>query len=252
MMSLRMSAVVRGPARNVKSILFVCAIVLTMTISSGCAQASAGLEPAVGSHSMENGPVNAGARYIFYLHGRIIEDLGIHAVSEKYGPYQYEAILESFEDAGFVVISEPRPRNTDVMEYAEHTVSQIESLLESGVPPGNITVVGASKGAYIATLTSHLARNRDLSFVLLATCHPESVEHMKENQIDLWGNVLAIRDRSDWSLSGSCEDVFAFSEGIERHEEVVLDVGTGHGIVYKPLDEWVIPTIDWARGDADE
>src|SRR4030067_991612 len=33
-------------------------------------------------------------RYMFYLHGKVIEDQGIPAVSPEYGKYEYEAILE--------------------------------------------------------------------------------------------------------------------------------------------------------------
>ncbi len=242
------TAIARSGSR-LRAVVFL----LFATLSWSCAQSTALYAEISGERdSMLPSRIDPGEHYLFYLHGRIIEDLGIHAVSDEYGPYQYEEILDRFRDAGFVVISEPRPPRTEVVDYARRTVGQIESLIESGVPPQNITVVGASKGAYIATLTSHLARNRDLNFVLLATCHPDSVEHMKANQIDLWGNVLAIRDRSDWELAGSCEDAFAFSEGIGRHEELVLDIGTGHGILYKPLDEWVIPTIEWAREDANE
>ncbi len=33
----------------------------------------------------------------------------------------------------------------------------------------------------------------------------------------------------------------------ERHEELILNIGTGHGILYKPLDEWILPTVEWAE-----
>ncbi|MEJ2266970.1 MAG: hypothetical protein P8X95_26290, partial [Anaerolineales bacterium] len=45
-------------------------------------------------------------RYLFYLHGRIIEDQGIPAISPDYGEYEYGAILEKLSAYGFVVISE--------------------------------------------------------------------------------------------------------------------------------------------------
>jgi hypothetical protein len=59
--------------------------------------------------------------------------------------------------------------------------------------------------------------------------------------------VLTIRDSED-ELSGSCQELFASSAGkIARHEELVLRVGTGHGILYKPLDEWILPAVLWAK-----
>jgi hypothetical protein len=66
--------------------------------------------------------------------------------------------------------------------------------------------------------------------------------------MSLYGNVLAIRDAVD-NLSGSCQELFDFSKGkgLGRHDEIVLNIGTGHGILYKPLDEWIQPTVNWAK-----
>jgi hypothetical protein len=74
----------------------------------------------------------------------------------KPGVYEYEAILKKFAGYGFIVISEQRPKNADVEEYAKRTVEQIILLLDANVPPENITVVGASKGANIAITASYL------------------------------------------------------------------------------------------------
>ena len=81
----------------------------------------------------------------------------------------------------------------------------------------------------------------------MGTCDPETIQLDKQQNIFLYGNILTIRDFVD-GLSGSCEELFAFSEGkIARHEEIVLHVGTGHGILYKPLDEWILPAVQWAE-----
>jgi hypothetical protein len=60
---------------------------------------------------------------------------------------------------------------------------------------------------------------------------------------------LSIYDSVD-ELAGSCQEILALSEGkgLARHNEIVLHVGTGHGILYKPLDEWIVPAVEWARG----
>ena len=59
--------------------------------------------------------------------------------------------------------------------------------------------------------------------------------------------AISFYDASD-ELAGSCQDLFAYSEGkgLAKKDEIVLQVGTGHGILYQPLDEWVIPVIEWA------
>lgn len=186
-------------------------------------------------------------RYMFYLHGRIIEDQGIPAVSSDYGTYEYEAILEKLASHGFTMISEQRQKNTDGMKYAERVSGQVTELLNAGVPAKNITVVGASKGAAIAIAISDMLANQGLNYVLMGTCDSETVHLYEKKNIYLYGNVLTIRDATD-ELSGSCQELFMFSVGkIARHEELVLNIGTGHGILYKPLDEWILPTVQWAE-----
>jgi len=192
--------------------------------------------------------IDPSQKYLFYLHGKIIEDQGIPAVSPDYGEYEYEAILKKLASYGFVVISEQRPKNADGMKYAERVVAQVTELLKAGVPAKNITVIGASKGAGIALFISYLLKNEEINFVVMGTCDPDTVKSLKQNNMLLYGNVLAIRDSVD-ELSGSCQDLFAFSEGkgLARHDEITLHIGTGHGILYKPLDEWILPAVEWAR-----
>jgi anti-sigma factor RsiW len=85
-------------------------------------------------------------RFLFYLHGQIVEDQGPNAVSPKYGHYQYAAILAALSAGGYTVISEVRPQGTDVLTYARRLVVQVDSLKVAGVPSRHITIVGASKG----------------------------------------------------------------------------------------------------------
>lgn len=186
-------------------------------------------------------------QYMFYLHGRIIEDQGIPAVSQEYGTYEYEAILEKLSSYGFTIISEQRPKNSDGMKYAERVAGQVTELLNAGVPAKNITVIGASKGAGIVILVSHLLENEEMNFVIMGTCDPETIGTLKQINYFLVGNVLAIRDSAD-SVSGSCEELFTYSDGkgLGRRDEIILHVGTGHGILYSPLDEWILPAIQWA------
>jgi predicted esterase len=187
-------------------------------------------------------------KYMFYLHGRIIEEQGIPAVSTQYGEYEYEAILNELLAHGFVVISEQRPKGTDADKYAQKIAEQISRLLEADVPPEQITVVGASKGSYIAATASNLLKNSILNFVLLGSCAPDMVTEWKQDQMVLYGNILAIYDSVD-ELAGSCQEIFSLSEGkgIARYDEIILHIGAGHGILYRPLDDWVLPTIEWAK-----
>lgn len=191
--------------------------------------------------------IDPSKRYLFYLHGKIIEDLGIPAASPEYGEYDYETILEKLASHGFIIISEQRQKNTDGMQYAERVAGQITELLDTDVSAKNITVVGASKGAAITIAISNILANKELNFVLMGTCDPETVQLYKQQNFFLYGNVLTIRDSAD-EFSDSCQELFAFSERkIAHHEEIVLHLGMGHGILYKPLVEWILHTVEWAE-----
>lgn len=194
--------------------------------------------------------IDPSRRFVFYLHGKIIEDQGLPAISPEFGEYQYEEILRALQSYGFVVISEQRPRNADATQYARRVATQIDDLLRSEVPGGSITVVGASKGAAIAILVSDLLANPEVNYVLLGACNPPTVDELTRQGVSLFGNVLAIYDSSD-EYAGSCEGLFSLWEGrgLGHHSELVVDVGTGHGILYQPLSEWVVPTVNWARQD---
>ena len=202
-----------------------------------------------GGVRIDLGPIHPGARYLFYLHAKIVEEQGLPAMSPEHGEYQYAAILDRLASFGFVVVSEVRAQDASSVLYAQRIAAQVDSLLDAGVPPEHVTVVGASKGAYIAALVSHRVPTPGVRYVILSMCDAETVAYMMEQGTDLHGDVLALRDAADTpDLVGSCEDLFAFSREIGRHNEIVVDVGTGHGILYQPLDAWVLPTVRWARG----
>ena len=192
--------------------------------------------------------IDPAGRYIFYLHGKIIEDQGLPAISPEYGEYRYEEILRVLQSYGFEVISEQRPRDADPTKYALRVANQVNDLLNSEVPPESITVVGASKGAAIATIASNLVGNSEVNYVLLGACYSPLVDEWRQQGVSLSGNVLAIYDSSD-EYADSCEGLFALSEGnaLGQHAELVLHMGTGHGILYEPLSEWVVPTVQWAN-----
>jgi hypothetical protein len=116
-------------------------------------------------------------------------------------------------------------------------------LLEAGVPASNITVVGASKGAFISMMASTMLQNKEINFVFLAGCS----DGIRKFDLNFYGNILSIYDEKD-QLVGSCQNYFKQSLGINRQKEIVLKIGTGHGIVYKPLKEWIDPVVQWANG----
>jgi hypothetical protein len=197
--------------------------------------------------------IDPSRHYMFYLHGKIIEDQGLPAISPEFGEYQYEAILEALGEQGFVVISEQRSKDTNADVYAQKVKTQVETLIDAGVPAKKITLVGASKGGWITALVSHYLKNQEVGFVLLAICSPEELDPFIQNKIYLYGNVLSIYDYKDDEYAGSCQEWFRLSEGqrLSRYDEIVLEIGTGHGILYQPLEAWVNPVVEWAKANGD-
>lgn len=190
------------------------------------------------------------SRYLFFLHGQIVEDGGVRPTSERYGTYEYLEILTAFRERGFVVISEPRPKGTKVLEYKDKVAGQIERLLKAGVPQGNITVVGASKGGAIAFFVSAALKRKHIKYVIIACCIGRMAAQTAARGFYLSGDVLSIFDVND-DLFGSCRKFSRASggKGLKRFEEITLDMGKGHGFHYKPAKEWFEPAVRWALGE---
>ena len=186
--------------------------------------------------------IDPDARYLFYLHGAIIEREGIRPIHPKFGIYEYQKILEVFAGHGLVVISEARPAGTDGAVYAEKVANQVRALLAAGVPPKKITVVGFSKGGGIAITASSILSEERLNFVFMGVCGPWL---NKRPELAPKGRLLAIREASD-DLVGSCDALFGRVAGEGEREEIILELGGGHGAFYRPRPEWVDPVVEWA------
>lgn len=236
--------------RKPHALLYSLLVGAAVGLASGCARPAVVERAGRAGGTVRTDPraPDPAARYLFYLHARIVEDEGLPAISPEHGEYQYGAILDRLASFGFVVVSEVRPQGANSTAYAERVASQVDALLRAGVPPDHVTVVGASKGAYIAALVSHAVPSPKVRYVLLSMCDAETVAYMIEQGTRLHGEVLALRDAADTpALAGSCSALFTFSRQMGRHHEIVVDVGTGHGILYQPLDAWVLPTVQWAQ-----
>ena len=193
--------------------------------------------------------IDVSGRYLFFLHGAIVEGRGKRPTSERFGVYEYERLLEAFSEKGFTVISEARGPKTILTAYAEKVTGQVHKLLDAGVPARNITVVGASKGGAIAIVVSSMVKEEDVNYALIATCGEKMINVMVGMGRFLTGNVLSIYEVSD-ELTCSCEKFFDLSKGrgLNRHREIRIDTGLHHGFHYKPLKEWVDPVSEWASG----
>lgn len=224
----------------IKKSLVLSLIVLTVSLPNMGQQANSKTSGMIVSTVPEK--IDSKARYLFYLHGYIVEAGNTRPTSPRFGVYEYDQILERFKQVGFVVVSEARQQNPEIEPYARKLVEQVKQLLNAGVPPKHITVVGASQGSWIAMLASTYLQNRNLNFVFIAAC---SADESFLKVIDLHGNVLSIYEKSD--LPRSCASYRADATGMKDYKEVELNTGLKHGFIYRPLKEWIDPTIAWTR-----
>jgi hypothetical protein len=109
----------------------------------------------------------------------------------------------------------------------------------------------ASKGGVIAVFASALLQNRDLNFVFLACCHAAQLGALADMGLQVAGNILSIYDDADDTGCGSCRNLFAAAERTKqgqlgRTREILLHLHLGHGILYRPLSEWVEAVVAWA------
>jgi hypothetical protein len=189
--------------------------------------------------------IDPDARYLFYLHGAIIERAGVRPTHPRFGVSEYRLILEVFANEGFVVISEARPAGTDGTAYAATVADQVRALLAADVPPEHITVVGFSKGGGIAITASSLLAEDEINFVFMGACGPWLDSRP---EILPRGRLLALRESTD-DLVGSCGVLFARSMDSGELKEIVINVGGGHGAFYRPRPEWNDPVVGWATAE---
>ncbi|MCH8957130.1 alpha/beta hydrolase [candidate division KSB1 bacterium] len=189
--------------------------------------------------------VKKSEKYLFYLHGGIIQAQGIDAISPYWGRYEYTSILDTLSSYGFNVISEARPKDTDESEYADKIAKEIDTLLNSGVAPEDIIVVGASAGGSITIDISIRVKNGKIKYAVLGVCRWASWKaYLNENE--LCGNFLSIYESSD--TYGSCESYFKDQPCKSDYKEIKLNMGNGHGFIFRPYQEWVHPLVKWING----
>lgn len=185
---------------------------------------------------------DAGARWLIYLHGAIVERQGRDAVSPDFGRYEYDAILEALAARGFQVVSEIRGEDAG-SAFVDRVVEQVGRLRAAGVPAERITIVGASLGGFLALEAAARLGHPGLSVVVLAGCGPS----LGALAPDLRGRVLSIYDAADRS-DRSCQPLLATAAGLSAGREIVLHLGVGHGLLYRPRAEWLDPVRAWPRG----
>ncbi len=181
-------------------------------------------------------------RYVFYVHGRILEQQGRQAWSPDFGRYEYDAILAALAAPGCDVISELRTAESG-QAFVARLVDQVKRLRAAGVPAEHVALVGASHGGFLALAAAAELQHPGLSIVVLAGCGASSVALGPR----LRGRVLSVYDASD-RFAPSCRATFDAAPALTAAREIVVQRGWDHGLLYRPRKEWVAPTRAWLRG----
>jgi pimeloyl-ACP methyl ester carboxylesterase len=186
---------------------------------------------------------------LVYLHGRIVgEQQDRRPKHPQFGYYELDQILEAFRQRGFGVTCDMRAKGEALAPAAEHAAEQVRALQAAGVPPGRITVLGASMGAEVALLASAKLHEPELRFAVLGACLSLSVPELwAERGRRPAGHLLAIREKSDETTEPcpAWTDA-AGPRGRLEVRELLLDTGLRHGFLFRPLPEWVDPVVEWA------
>ena len=221
---------------------------LSLSIAAGPSSAGAAGEV----HSEVPEAVDPARRHLFYLHGAWIEQRGLERSHPQHGRYEYRAIVQALAERGFVVISEARIGATDVEAYAKRVATLVRRLLEKGVPPSQVTVIGHSKGGSIALHAASELQEEKLNFVIMAGCgKPGSgfgrgfERFLDQRAARLRGRILSIYDASD-RIAGSCQEAFE-KAALTESAEVVLQTGRGHALFWSPKAVWLDEVVKWAE-----
>ena len=183
--------------------------------------------------------------YIFFLHNRYVEEFGLDSSHPEYGKAEYKEIVTKFQKDGFTVISEQRKKDTDAKVYASKVTKQIHGLLKTGVAPDHITVIGTSKGGYIAQFVMTELKNPDVNYVLIGCYQDWDLDELPE--IQFCGNVLTIYEKTDPMGVTAIKRKETTKLKVTRFKEVELHTGLKHGFLFHPMDEWMEPSELWSR-----
>ena len=180
-------------------------------------------------------------KHVFYLHGMIIEVQGVNAVSDVFGPYKYEDIIDSLKSTGYQVHSEVRTTKTDFNVFCQKISQQINQLINDGVAPNDISVIGASKGAMMAMQISS-STTHPVNYILLGA---NSDRTEKNFNWKLHGRILGIYEQSDTVAGKDYSYWIDRSSEAKEFQQLKINTGLGHGFLYRPISAWLGPAKDW-------
>lgn len=212
----------------------ICLLFATCSLNS---------QAAAQTHEQFPKVIDSKSAYVFYTHGYIVEGNNAKPVHPRWGVYDFPAIKKQLADPSYQLIATHRPANADPFVYAKKLAKQVNSLIEQGVQPNQISLVGFSRGGFITALATSYLKNKELNIAILAAC-TSALGRNKE--VVVYGNLLSIYETSD--SVGSCNKVAERSgDNVKSYREIAISTGKEHGAFYRPIDEWLQPVRAWLQ-----
>ena len=181
-------------------------------------------------------------KYLFYLHGAIVEGEELNPTHPVFGYYDMVNIRSVLADQdNLLLISDHRPKDTSITDYANKLANDVKSLIKDGVPAQNITISGFSKGGMIAIRASSVLQNDQLNFIFMAACNRWAFDN---EEIRVAGRILSIYETTD-TIGHSCQPLIDKSPAALEYKEVAINTGKKHGAFYRTIPEWVKPFKAW-------
>ncbi|PCJ42787.1 MAG: alpha/beta hydrolase [SAR86 cluster bacterium] len=188
--------------------------------------------------------INPNERYVFYSHGLIVEGDNPRPEHPEYGIYEFAEIKSAlFEGGGFNLIAHHRLVNTDIDSYAETLEGWVQRLLDAGVQPSRVTLIGFSRGSHLTAFASNKLNETGINTALLASCMEGDIPFGP--QLNLGDHLLSIYETSD--TMGTCATLESHSSNLSSFKEIAISTGLTHGAFFQPLPEWVEPLKEWLR-----
>ena len=196
--------------------------------------------------------VDPAARYVFYLADEMVTPANPEPRHPEYGTYQYLQIANQLLAAGFSVVSRPRETNEHPYLVAEEVADQVQRLLDAGVPAPHIGIMGAGKGAAITVLAASRLSHPGLQVVVLSLCNDAFMDFWIANKELLSGNVLSVYAEGTPDRT-SCRRYLEHCAGVNvrMHREIALPASAGPAFHFRASGDWLLPAIEWLRGNHD-
>ena len=184
-------------------------------------------------------------RYVFYSHGYIVEGDNPKPVDTRFGwgMYDFPKIKTALADPSYHLIAAHRPKNTEPYKYATSLSEQVRGLVDKGIAPENITIMGFSRGAFITGLTSDKLSDLAVNTIILAGCG--RLVARQHTDIKVYGHVLSVYEKSD--RANTCRKLKDKSTQLKSYQEIEINTGLEHGAFYRPNEAWVEPVKNWIK-----